>query len=135
MFKTTSARTVDEYVDALAEPRRGEMKKLHEMIVGIAPNLEVKLWGAIIGYGSYHYKYASGREGDWFVIGLASQKNYISLYVCASDDREYLAEKYRDKLPKASIGKSCVRFKRLADVDMNVVNELIVKGSKWRYNT
>ena len=79
----------------------------------------------MLGYGSHHYRYASGREGDWFLIGLASQKRYISLYVCATDADGYVAEHYRERLPKADIGKSCIRFKRLADVDLEVLGELV----------
>jgi len=62
----------------------------------------------ILVYGLYHYKYASGREGDWFVVGLASQKNYVSLYTCACDKDGYLAENNQDRLGKASVGRSCI---------------------------
>lgn len=65
---------------------------------------------------------------DWPIIALASQKNYISVYVCASDGKEYIAEKYKDKLGKVSVGKSCIRFKKLEDVDLNVLKEVVLKG-------
>ena len=84
----------------------------------------------MLGYGPFHFRYPSGREGDWFRIGLASNKNYISLYVCAADQRGYAAERYREKLPKASIGKSCVRFKRLEDLDAGTLRALIKEGAK-----
>ena len=60
----------------------------------------------MLAYGPWHYKYASGREGDWFRIGVASDKNYISLYICASDGDGYVAERYKAALPKANIGKA-----------------------------
>ena len=132
MFKPTSAKSVEEYIDMIDEPRRSEIRILHEIIREIAPHLEVALFNSVIGYGKYHYKSKSGREGDWFVIGLASQKNYSSLYICSTDGREYLAEKYKASLPKASIGKSCVRFKHLSDVDMSVIRELIAKGAEFK---
>ena len=82
------------------------------------------------GYGRYHYRYASGREGDWMLVGMASNKNYISLYVTATtDDGRYLAETFRPRLPKASIGKSRIRFKRLSDVDTAALTELLQAAS------
>ena len=79
----------------------------------------------MLGYGTYHYKYASGREGDWMIIGLANQKNYISLYACMSDGKSYVAEKHKKDLPKANIGKSCVRFRKLEDIDLGVIKQLL----------
>ena len=72
----------------------------------------------MLGYGRFHYRYASGREGDASLVALSSRKNYISLYVLCTDEGGYLAEQYVDRLPKASIGKSCVRFKRTDDIDL-----------------
>jgi hypothetical protein len=83
----------------------------------------------MLGYGPWHYKYASGREGDGFRIGLASNKNYISLYILATDGKHYVAEQFKKALPKASIGKSCVRFKRLSDLDKSALSNLIREGA------
>ena len=83
----------------------------------------------MLGYGTYHYKYASGRQGDWMVIGLANQKNYISLYSCLSDGKKYVAEKYKEGLPKANIGKSCIRFRKLEDIDLNVIRQILLETS------
>ena len=59
------------------------------MITSVAPNLERKIWGSMgsrmLGYGTYDYTYASGKSGQWFVVGVASQKNYVSVYLCAAD--------------------------------------------------
>ena len=120
------AATHDEYIDALAEPRRGDLRALHELIRATVPHLRPTMEFGMPGYGRYHYRYASGREGDWMLVGMASNINYISLYVTATtDDGRYLAEAFRDRLPKASIGKSCIRFKRLSDVDADVLAELL----------
>ena len=100
------------------------------MIREEAPRFERHLVSGMLGYGSFHYRSRSGREGDWFVIGLASQKRYISLYVCATDGEGYISERYRDRLPKADIGKSCVRFKRLSDVDESVLRELVHEAAE-----
>ena len=118
-----SLTSPEEYISSLAEPRRSEIAELDRAIQDAAPQLKREM-GYGIGYGPFHYKYASGREGDTYQIILASQKNYISLYVLCVHEGQYLAESYKDKLPKASIGKSCVRFKRLGDVDKEVIKEL-----------
>ena len=70
-----------EYLDGLAEPRRTDMVLLDALIRRTAPELEPVMAGSMLGYGPFHYRYASGREGDAALIALASQKRYISLYV------------------------------------------------------
>jgi hypothetical protein len=130
MFKPTAATTPEAYLDALDEPRRGEVRAVHELIRAAAPALEPHIQSGMLAYGRYAYRYASGRTGEWFPIGLASQKRYISVYVMAADGERYLAESFRERLPKADIGKSCVRFKRLADLDRDALVELIREGAK-----
>jgi len=122
----SNAKTPTEYINSLEEPRKTEIKKLHRLICKTVPNLKPHMKYGMLGYGTYHYKYASGREGDWLIIGLANQKNYISLYACLSDGKQYVAEKHKKDLPKSNIGKSCVRFRKLEDVDLNVI-KLILK--------
>ena len=130
MFKTTSATTPKAYLDALAEPRRSDVRALHELIRAEAPGLEPHLQSGMLAYGRYTYHYASGRAGEWFPIGLASHKRYISLYVMGTDGERYLAESFKERLPKADIGKSCVRFRRLADLDRDALTELVREGAK-----
>lgn len=128
MFKVTDAKTPEEYIEKIEEPRKSQILQLHQLILKTVPQLKPYIISGMIGYGSYHYKYASGREGDWCIIALASQKNYISVYVCAIDGKEYVAESYKSKLPKSSIGKSCIRFKKIEDIDLDVLKEIIKKG-------
>ncbi len=130
MFKKTTAKTPGEYIAGLEEPRKGQIKKLHELIVATVPKLKPFIIVGMIGYGTYHYKYASGREGDWAIISLASQKNYISLYVCGVKNGKYIAEGYKDKLPKANIGKSCIRFKKVEDIDLNIIKTILREAEK-----
>lgn len=130
MTLENSVTTPEEYIDALDEPHRSQISTLHEMIKRTAPNLEPHIRSQMIGYGTYHYRYASGREGEWFVIGLASNKASISLHVAALRDGRYLAESYADRFPKAKVGKSCVRFKKLEDLDLDAVTELIAAGDQ-----
>lgn len=85
----------------------------------------------MLGYGTYRYKYASGREGDAAVVALASQKNHISLYLgCATDEEGYLAERNKDRLGKVSVGRSCIRFKKIEDLDLNVAMELVKQAAR-----
>ena len=130
MFKTTTAETPEEYIDLIEEPRKSEIKKLHEFIKKTLPNVKPYIETGMIGYGKFHYKSKSGREGDWALIGLASQKNYISVYVCAADGKEYVAEKYKKDLPKASIGKSCIRFKKTDDINLDVFKKILLEAEK-----
>jgi uncharacterized protein YdhG (YjbR/CyaY superfamily) len=125
MHGTSDAATHDEYIARLDEPRRSEIRALHELIRRTVPEFEPTMEFGMPGYGRYHYRYPSGREGDSAVVGLASNKNYISLYVQASTPEGYVAESYTDRLPKASIGKACIRFKRLSDVDTDVLAEVL----------
>ena len=132
MFKETSAQTPDEYIERLEEPRRSDIRAVHDIIRREAPQLEPHIASGMLAYGRYQYKGKSkGAEGEWFHIGLASNKRYISLYVMAADGSGYLAESYKERLPKADIGRSCVRFKRLSDLDSGALRELISSGAKW----
>jgi Domain of unknown function (DU1801) len=87
----------------------------------------------MLGYGRFHYRYTSGREGDASLVALSSRKACISLYVLSADESGYLAERYADRLPKASIGKSCIRFKRADDIDLDVLRELLATAGRMGY--
>jgi hypothetical protein len=120
----------EDYIAALAEPRRTDVAALDALIREHAPSLEPVVAGKMLGYGPFHYRYASGREGDTTLLGLASQKRYIALYVLGANGGRYLAESYAERLPKASVGKSCVRFARLSDVDPAVLAELVTEAAR-----
>lgn len=130
MFKKTSATSPSEYIASVPANRRADIQAVHDLILKTTPHLKPHILSGMIGYGKYHYRYPSGREGDWALIALANQKNYISLYICSVDNGKYIPEQYTDKLPKASIGKSCIRFKTLADIDQSVLAEIIKKAEK-----
>jgi hypothetical protein len=130
MFKPTAAKTPDEYISMIEEPRKSDIVKLHKLIQETVPDLKPHILAGMIGYGSFHYKSPrSGREGDWSVIALASQKNYISVYICATDGEQYIAEKHKADFPKASIGKSCIRFKKVEDVSLDMLKKVILEGA------
>lgn len=82
-----------------------------------------KMWGdSMIGFGSYHYRYDSGREGDWFLTGFSPRKKQFSLYIMAGFDQY---DALLQKLGKYKTGKSCLYIKKLSDVDEAVLRELI----------
>jgi uncharacterized protein YdhG (YjbR/CyaY superfamily) len=124
------ASTPAEYLAQLAEPRKAEVAALDALIRKVAPKLEPFIHSGMLAYGPYHYKYERGCEGDGFRIGVASNQNYISLYVCATSETGHVAEKYKEALPKANIGKGCVRFKRLGDLDQGALKKLIREGGR-----
>lgn len=132
MFKPTNAKSVKDYISQIDEPRKSEIKKIYNFIKKILPKLDIQLYNSVIGFGKYHYKTKSGSEGDWFRVGLASQKNYISIYVCALDEKKngYLVEKHKDWFPKATIGKSCIGFKKIEDIDFKKLESLLKISEK-----
>lgn len=132
MFKPTDAKTPQEYIDNLEEPRKSQIQQIHDFIRNVVPHMEPYIESGMIGYGKEHYKTKSGREGDWFTIGVSSRKNYISIYSCSTHNGKYIAESYIDKLPKASIGKSCIRFKKFEDIDWDVFEELLKESGKYK---
>ncbi|HQY87317.1 MAG TPA: DUF1801 domain-containing protein [Tepidisphaeraceae bacterium] len=117
-------KTIQEYLDSVEEPRRADIKAIHEMIVKTVPKLTAYVEGAGIGYGKFHYKYASGREGDCPKIGLVNNKQYISIYICAANEKGYISEQHKGELPKANVGKGCIRFKRWSDLDPKVMKKI-----------
>ena len=90
---------------------------------------EPKMWGAsIVGFGSYHYKGASGREGDWMLVGFSPRKQNLTLYIMAGFERY---DELMKKLGKFSTGKSCLYIKKLADVDKKVLKELVSESVQF----
>ena len=117
---------VDRFLDSIAdEQRREDCRAISEMMreaSGDAP----RMWGdSIVGFGRRRYRYASGREGDWFITGFSPRKQNLTLYIMAGFDNY---EALLGKLGKHTTGKSCLYVKRLADVDMPVLTELVVES-------
>ncbi len=105
------------------DPKRKEdclaLKKLMQEVTGQKP----KMWGSsIVGFGSFHYKYDSGREGDWFVTGFSPRKQNLTLYIMSGFSRYPALMK---KLGKHTTGESCLYIKRLDDIDVSILRELI----------
>jgi uncharacterized protein YdhG (YjbR/CyaY superfamily) len=131
MFKPVKAKSVKEYFDMLSKERREPMEFLHKFIQKTAPKLKPNFLYNMPGYGSFKYKNYKKEVLDWPIIALASQKNYISLYVCAVDSGEYIAEKYKKELGRVSVGKSCIRFKKLEDLNLKTLEKVIKLAAKF----
>ena len=117
------------YLAALPADRRDAMDTLHAAIRQAAPKLEPFLQSGIIGYGKFHYK-SKSCEGDWFIVGLCARKNYYSLYICSADERGYLAEQAAPKLGKVKVGRSCITFKKLEDLDLKSAMAVVKHAAK-----
>jgi hypothetical protein len=125
------SEAAQSYIDDLAEPRRSQLQQIHEFIRRTVPDLEPYMYGKdLVGYGRYHYKYATGREGEASIIGLSSRKAYISVYATGGDGEMYVAERYKDQMPKADIGKSCIRFRKFDDIDFDVLGKILKESER-----
>ena len=104
------------------EKKRQDSFTILEMMKQVTGK-EPEMWGdSIVGFGSYHYKYASGREADWMLTGFSPRKQSMTLYIMSGFD-EY--DLLLSKLGKHSTGKSCLYIKKVEDVDMDVLKELV----------
>ena len=114
---------VIEFVEKLEnETKKNDSYQLINLMSEITGQ-EPKMWGpSIIGFGKYHYKYASGHEGDAPVLGFSPRKAAISLYVFSGAD-EHLPTV--EKLGKFTMGKACIYVKKMNDIDIDVLNELM----------
>lgn len=114
------------YIENISDDaRRADCQSILEMMAEIS-GWEPKMWGAsIVGFGEYHYRYDSGREGDALRIGFSNRAQNISVYIMPGyqDFEDELA-----RLGKHKKGKACLYIKRLSDVDEAVLREIIIKG-------
>ena len=129
-----SSTQPDAWIASLPDGVREDIGTLDAEIAGVMAGQERVLWEGvfwggtnqhIIGYGTYHYVGRSGASGEWFIVGLAVQKNHLSLYVNASEDGMYLGKRYAERLGKVKAGSANLTFKRAADLDLAVLRELV----------
>jgi hypothetical protein len=127
---------IDDYVAGQAPAKREDLQALHRLIVGTSPGC--RLWfldgrneaGKVvsnpnIGYGARTLTYADGGTREFYRIGLSANTAGISLYVMGLEDKDYLASAYGQRLGKAKITGYCVKFRSIADLDVDVLKELI----------
>ncbi|MFP3916992.1 DUF1801 domain-containing protein [Lysinibacillus telephonicus] len=124
--------SVIEFIEAVESPKKRDdaykLLKIFEDASGFQP----KMWGpSIIGYGSYHYKYETGHEGDAPLVGFSPRKAKISLYFATGDPER---DKILERFGKHTKGKACVYINKLADIDEEVLKELIQQSIKFLQN-
>jgi hypothetical protein len=121
--------SIEEFLSAVEDDKKREDSfKVHKLMQEVTGD-EGSMWGpSIVGYGSYHYKYASGQEGDWMATGFSPRKNAITLYIMSGfDNYDHLLE----KLGKFKTGKACLYVKKLEDIDREVLKELVKESVKF----
>lgn len=120
--------SVEAFLAGIADPQKQQDCRTVAAIMAKATSEEPRMWGpSMVGFGQYHYVYESGREGDWFVTGFAPRAANLTLYIMDGFPKyaELLA-----KLGKHTTGKSCLYIKRLSDIDLKVLEQLITASVK-----
>src|SRR6187431_2255133 len=132
---------IKEYITSQPEPKRSDMQALHRIILQVMP--ACKLWfldgknsedktvsNPNIGYGSHTIKYADGKTREFYQIGLSANTTGISVYVMGIKDKTYLAQTFGEKLGKATVTGYCIKFKKLSDISLDILEEAIRYGVK-----
>lgn len=132
--RRTKGQTIAGYIAAAPTSLQEDLKALHKIIKDAAPKLHREISsGGVLGYGPFHYRYPSGREGDTYRILLTCKESGFSLHCLAVNSAGYLVEQFASRFPKANLGRSCVRFKHLEDLDPGALKDLIQQtaASSW----
>lgn len=130
---TETTGSVTEFIDKVTDTtKRNDCYTIIELMQQLS-GLQAKMWGpAIVGFGSCHYKYESGREGDMPMIAFSPRTTAIVLYLSANfDNRETLLT----QLGKHKTGKGCIYIKKLTDVDMEILKQMIANALKHARKT
>ena len=143
MAKKATLKTVENkgsvagFLRAIADPQRRKDSKAVAAMMESVSKAKPKMWGtSIVGFGKQHYKYASGREGDWFKAGFSPRKDSLTLYLIGGFQKN---KDLLEKLGKHKTSKSCLHIKHLDDVDQKVLKQLIARSVKsaesgdWSY--
>lgn len=125
---TANGGSVEEFVANVEPPRRREDAQALLAFFSRVTGLRPKMWGpSIIGYGRYAYKYDSGREGEFLLTGFSPRKQNLSLYIMPGYEFDHMREML-DRLGKHKLGKACLYINKLADVDLEVLEEIVRAG-------
>jgi hypothetical protein len=115
--------SVTEFLNNIENERKRQDSFIILELMKEVSGYEPKMWGdSIVGFGEYHYQYASGREGDMFLTGFSPRKQNLTLYIMAGFDNY---DTLLDQLGKHKTGKSCLYINKIADVDQAVLKELV----------
>ena len=130
MFAKNEAKSVEEYLVMVPEDRKKDIDFLHDLIQKTVPGLKPYFASNMIGYGSFYYLDSKKQKRDWPIIALANQKNYISIYVCALVEDKAALEKYKKELGKNSKGISCIRFKKIEEINLETLKIVLRLAEK-----
>lgn len=118
--------TPEELIAALPTARRADVRRLDALVRATVPQLTPHVRDGMLGYGAYSYRYKSGREGEAARVAIGANARQISLHVAAmAGPDEYLVEAFADRLGGGRPGRSCVRFSKLATLELEAVRELL----------
>ena len=130
---------IKEYINSQPEPKRSDMQELHHIIQEISPGC--RLWfldgknednktvsNPNIGYGFQTMEYAGGKTREFYQIGISANTTGISVYILTIKDKAYLSEIYGDKIGKASVTGYCIKFKKLKDINIDILEAAIRDG-------
>lgn len=131
--KNKTTQTVVSVKDFINSYVEDEQKKKDSFdliaIMKKCSGFEPKMWGpTIIGFGTYHYKYESGHEGDSMLIGFSPRKKEFSLYIITPEDTH---KQLLEKLGKFTMGKSCIYFKKLSDLNLDILEQMCKAAIKY----
>lgn len=132
----TIQEQIEEYITSHKEPKRSDLENLHQIILELMP--KCKLWfldgkndenkivsNPNIGYGIHLMKYADGKTRNFYKIGLSANTTGISVYMMGIEDKKHLANTFGEKIGKASVTSYCIKFKKLNDINIEVLKEAI----------
>ena len=126
---TKNGGNVEDFLATVDNPKRkADALAVYKLMKNLLPD-PPKMWGpSIVGFGDYHYKYESGREGDFFKVGFSPRKQNLTLYIMPGFER---FEDLMDKLGKYTTGKSCLYIKKLEDIDIKILKELVTESYNY----
>jgi hypothetical protein len=130
MFAKNEAKSVEEYLLGVPDNQKQDIDFIHDFIQKAVPNLKPYFASNMIGYGSFYYLDSKKQKRDWPIIALANQKNYISIYVCAIVEDKSEVEKFKKELGKLSKGISCIRFKKIEDINLETLKIVLKLAEK-----
>ena len=123
-----TGQSVAAFLDQIADEKRRQDCLVLLETMQQTTQAEARMWGdAIVGFGEYHYTYASGREGDWFVVGFSPRKQNLTLYLMGGYHQD---EDLLPKLGKFKTGKGCMYINKIEDIDLAVLKQLIERAAQ-----
>ena len=139
MFRMTVKEQIADYIASQPEPKRSDLQELHRLLLQVLPGFKLRFLdgknseGKIVsnpnvGYGSYTMKHADGTTREFYQVGLSANTAGISVYILGIDDETYLAKTYGKTLGKASVTGYCIKFKKLKDINLPVLEAAIRYG-------